>query len=388
MYVKALVCCLAFLLWGCRGGSNGDSNESQEDTTYRHLVKKGDTFYELLTGEGLEHELVLDVAKDFKSIDCKSLLPGDSLIVNYDSLGQVAEIRVIRDIIDTYVVECCSTGLVARKDQIELRRELTHIKGQIQSSLYETLLNMGESPKLVVMIADIFAWDIDFYAETRHGDEFSLLVEKCYKGDELIDYGRMICGYYNGDYVGEKWALYYKDADGREDYYDAKGNSLRRAFLRSPLSYSRVSSYFSNRRFHPILRIYRPHHGVDYAAPTGTPVSSIGDGTVIYAGWKSGYGKYVQIRHRNGYVSGYGHFSKIRVRKGAFVKQGQVIGNVGMTGLATGPHLHFEILKDGRFVNPLRVYIPPAEPLKEKFKPDFFQEVAGLRIHLIDVPAE
>jgi murein DD-endopeptidase MepM/ murein hydrolase activator NlpD len=389
MVWKTFVSGLLFVfLFGCRGGPSGDVQEtlSQEDPTYRHWVRKGDTFYEILVEQGLEHEVVIQLSRALKDVDFKYLIPGDSLVLCYDTLGNLSELRVQRDVIHGYVVRPCSLGFVACRDSVVLRRDLFRIQGEIRSSLYETLLEKGEHPELVSMFADIFAWDIDFYAETRHGDEFSILVEKRYRGDRFIDYGRMICGYYNGSYVGEKWALYYEDGDGRKDYYDVQGNSLRRAFLKSPLSYSRISSHFSHRRFHPILRIYRPHHGVDYAAPTGTPISSIGEGTVTFAGWKSGYGRYVRIRHRNGYESGYGHLSRIRVKSGAFVKQGQLIGNVGMTGLATGPHLHFEIRKDGRFVNPLRVYVPPADPLKEEFKPDFYAEVSGLRIHLIDVP--
>jgi len=157
-------------------------------------------------------------------------------------------------------------------------------------------------------------------------------------------------------------------------YYDAEGNSLQRVFLKSPLNYRRISSYFSRRRFHPILKIYRPHYGVDYAAPTGTPVVTIGDGRVVYAGWKGGLGRYVEIRHNNVYTSCYGHLSRFAkgIRRGARVRQGQVIGYVGATGLATGPHLDFRVKRFGSYVNPLTVDYPRAEPLPEDKKDEFF----------------
>jgi murein DD-endopeptidase MepM/ murein hydrolase activator NlpD len=158
------------------------------------------------------------------------------------------------------------------------------------------------------------------------------------------------------------------------EYYDCDGNSVRRVFLKSPLNYRRISSYFSNRRFHPILKTYRPHHGVDYAAPTGTPVVSIGDGRVTKAGWNGGMGNYVEIRHNNIYTSCYGHLSRYGrgVRGGVRVKQGQIIGYVGSTGLSTGPHLDFRVKKYGSYVNPLTIDYPRGEPVGEERKEAFF----------------
>jgi murein DD-endopeptidase MepM/ murein hydrolase activator NlpD len=185
-----------------------------------------------------------------------------------------------------------------------------------------------------------------------------------------------------GDVIGTRYvnrdkeylAFGFRDEDGKMEYYDYDGNSVRRVFLKSPLNFRRISSYFSNRRFHPILKVYRPHLGIDYAAPTGTPIVSIGDGRVAYVGWKGGFGKYVEIRHNNVYTTCYGHLSRYGkgVRKGARVSQGQVIGYVGATGLATGPHLDFRVKKFGSYVNPLRIEYPKGDPIREDAKMEYF----------------
>ncbi|GAG99110.1 unnamed protein product, partial [marine sediment metagenome] len=172
-------------------------------------------------------------------------------------------------------------------------------EGEIKSTLYETILDMGETPNLVFRFADVFAWEIDFVTETREGDSFFIFMEKIFCDSVFLEYSNLIVMRYRGAYVGDYYGLYYRDPDGHEDYYNLKGESLRKSLLKSPLRYSYISSYFSKRRFHPILKVWRPHHGLDYAAPTGTPVSSIGDGIVTFKGWKGGYGNLVEIRHKN-----------------------------------------------------------------------------------------
>ena len=252
------------------------------------------------------------------------------------------------------------------KEQKTLQRRLLEIRGAIDGSLYETLQRQGYPPKLSVQFAEIFAWDIDFFVETSAGDSFAMLVEELWWKGKRVDFGRILWARYTGKRTGTLEAVYFNGA-----YYAPDGTPLRRQFLRSPLTYRRITSFFTKRRFHPILRKYRPHHGIDYAAPYGTPVSSVADGVVLYAGWKGGYGKFVQIRHANGYVTGYGHLSRIArgIRRGVRVKQGQVIGYVGSTGLSTGPHLHFEMKFNGRYVNPLRIRPPRTKPLPAAWRP-------------------
>ncbi|MDH5185778.1 MAG: M23 family metallopeptidase [candidate division WOR-3 bacterium] len=248
------------------------------------------------------------------------------------------------------------------------------VKGSIQSSLYESVIVAGEKPVLAANFADIFGWEIDFFVETQEGDSFFILIDKKYDDTIAVDYGKIYLVRYKGK-IGDYYGVFYENPKGHYDYYDLEGKSLRKAFLRSPLRYSRISSYFSKARFHPILRIVRPHHGIDYVAPKGTPISAIGDGVVTFAGWKGSYGKLVEITHKNGYKSRYGHLSGFaqRIRTGRRVTQGQKVGYLGTTGLSTGPHLHFELLRYGRWVNPLRIIPPRAEPIKTQYLEEFYQ---------------
>lgn len=238
---------------------------------------------------------------------------------------------------------------------------------EIENSLYHSLSKFKKGEYLTDIIAEIFAWVIDFNTEIRTGDSIIIIGEKKFIEDRFYNYGNIFLCIYKGKQTKTKKAFLYK-----ENYYNEEGHSLKKYFLRSPLPYYRITSGFSKRRFHPILRVYRPHHGIDYAAPEGTPVFAIGDGRVIFAGWKKGYGLFVLIKHKNNYISGYGHLKRIRVRKGQYVYQKQIIGYVGSTGLSTGPHLHFELRKKGRFLNFLKIKFPPQKILKgkelEKFK--------------------
>jgi len=228
-------------------------------------------------------------------------------------------------------------------------------------------------------LADVLSYDIDFFTELRKGDQFSILIEERYVEGAFVSYGEVLYGWYNGT-EARAGCSFYRGVGGRGGYYDLDGKSLKRAFLKSPLNYRRISSQFTNRRFHPILKTYRPHHGVDYAAAAGTPVVSLGDGTVEYAGWKGGYGKYIRIRHDRSHSTCYGHLSGFApgVRAGAKVQQGQKIGYVGRTGLATGPHLHFEVIENGRSINPLAMRSTPAEPIPSNMLGDFRKSVADL----------
>jgi len=256
--------------------------------------------------------------------------------------------------------------------EFELRTEL--VRGAISSSLYESLIKVGERPDLAYNFADIFGWEIDFFVETQEGDSFYILIDKKFDDQNMVDYGKIHLVRYKGN-VGDFYGVFFEDPKGHKDYYDLEGKSLRKAFLRSPLRYSRISSYFSKARFHPILRIVRPHHGLDYVAPLGSPISAIGDGFVTFAGWKGSYGKLVEIAHKNGYKSRYGHLSGFAsgIRKGRRVTQGQKVGSLGTTGLSTGPHLHFEVLRYGSWVNPLRIIPPRAEPVRSEYLETFYQ---------------
>lgn len=243
------------------------------------------------------------------------------------------------------------------------------VQGTISSSLFGAVNDAGEQDQLALDLAEIFAWDIDFHTELQKGDSFKVAVEKMYLDGRLSRYGRILSAeFVQGDRTLRAVRF---DGEGSHGYYAPDGKPLRKAFLRSPLKFSRISSGFTHSRFHPILKTVRPHYGVDYAAPVGTPVMASGDGVVILAGWDGGYGKTVKIRHPNGYQTLYGHLSRINVKPGQRVAQEQYIGSVGMTGLATGPHLDYRMIKSGVFVNPLKIQSPRAEPVPRRERAAF-----------------
>lgn len=235
------------------------------------------------------------------------------------------------------------------------------VSGLITSSLFGAVEDAGEEDLLAVDLAAIFEWDVDFNTELQKGDSFRLAVEKQFLEGRFSRYGAILAAeLLRGERVLR--AVRFDGVKGPE-YYTPEGLPLRKTFLRSPLKFTRISSGFSRARFHPVLKTTRPHLGIDYAAPTGTPVRSAADGTVVLAGWSGGYGRTVRIRHGRGLETLYGHLSRIDVRNGQHVAQGTLIGAVGSTGLATGPHLDYRTLRDGVYVNPLTIQPPPAEPV-------------------------
>jgi murein DD-endopeptidase MepM/ murein hydrolase activator NlpD len=242
--------------------------------------------------------------------------------------------------------------------------------GEIRSSLFEAMEAAGEQDLLTLTFAEILAWEIDFYKDVREGDRFKVVVEKVYKGDQFIQYGPVrAVEYQRGEKIIQ--GIRYK-----EGYYNEQGVSLKRAFLKIPLRFNRISSKFSRARKHPILGGIRPHFGVDYAAPPGTPIWAVADGTVISCGWGGGFGNQVVLRHMNGYTTYYGHLSGFGpgIRTGARVRQKQIIGYVGSTGLSTGPHLDYRLSKDGHFRNPLREVFPTGLPI-EKGETEAFHRI-------------
>jgi murein DD-endopeptidase MepM/ murein hydrolase activator NlpD len=245
--------------------------------------------------------------------------------------------------------------------------ETIGVMGEVHGSLFEAVINAGEKPELAMRLAQIFGWDLDFYTDPRPGDTFRVVVEKkVLANGELLSYGRILAAEYKN--AGHPYgAVLFHDLSGAPAYFTPEGKSMKKAFLHSPLKFAApISSHFSEHRLHPILKEYRPHLGIDYAAPSGTPVQTIGDGRVIFAGLKGGAGNLVEIQHTNGYTTYYMHLSRVLVRSGQHVAQGQSIGLVGMTGLATGPHLDFRIQKQGQFLNFERLPLPPSEPVAKR----------------------
>ncbi len=251
--------------------------------------------------------------------------------------------------------------------------------GVIRGSLFASAERAGMDQRTTMNLVDIFAWDIDFARDMRSGDSFKVIYEERFDDNgRVLGSSILAARFVNQGRTFE--AVRYQQKNGQVNYFTPDGKSLRKAYLKAPVKFSRISSRFTLRRKHPILGYTRAHRGVDYAAPMGTPIHAIGDGRIIFKGWKGGYGRFILIRHTNRlHATAYGHMSRYaHVKRGQFVKQGQIIGYVGMSGLATGPHLHFEFRVRGRAVNPLTIKHPPARPIARAERDRFMQQTAPL----------
>ncbi|MEA3334081.1 MAG: peptidoglycan DD-metalloendopeptidase family protein [Pseudomonadota bacterium] len=260
---------------------------------------------------------------------------------------------------------------IISKAAIAYQVERAAINGIIESSLFLTVSQLGEKPELACRLADIFAWDIDFMRDLRLDDSFRVLIEKRYRDGTFTGYGRLLAAEFVNQ--GESYRAVYFADKGFAAYYDSEGQSLKKAFLKAPLSYSRISSGYSNRRLHPVLRVWRPHRAIDYAAPVGTPVKAVADGVVSQRSYDKSNGNKIRLRHPNQYETTYIHLSRFGrgIKIGKKVTQGQIIGYVGATGLATGPHLDYRVFKNGRPINPLKIESIPSVPLSQTALPEF-----------------
>jgi murein DD-endopeptidase MepM/ murein hydrolase activator NlpD len=350
-----------------------------------HTIALGDNLYQVLVNHGVKIQEVGGLIAAWRSLpELQKLRPGEilELIFARDSqrLEKVRYQNMHGQVLATTRTEQGWTTSRYAKPMVVTP---ALARGAIKDSLYQSAVDENIDFELALALADIFAWDIDFFVDLRAGDHYAFLYDQRFRSGKLVGNGRIVAAHFHNGSTRHR-AYYYQAPGKRADYYDDQGNSLRKVFLKSPLRYSRISSGFSKRRLHPILKIYRPHPGVDYAAPTGTPVAAVGDGRVISKRWKNGYGRFIAVRHNSRYITSYGHLyryaSKIKV--GSNVKQGQVIGYVGASGLATGPHLDFRMKKDGRFVNPLKNRLPAARPVPPNYLSDFKKRVASLEEEL------
>jgi murein DD-endopeptidase MepM/ murein hydrolase activator NlpD len=342
-------------------------------------VEAGDTLDSVLIDGGLDRfesaQLTREVARNF---DLRRLRPGNLVRFHYDAIGRVDSVEI--KIVGWGEVDAVrgESGFLVVPQQASLHEIDSVISARIDSSLYDSLLFAGEGPQLAQQIVDIFQWDIDFFALQR-GDSFSLVVKKRFAGSDAVGYGPILAARFTHE--GQTFEAFRQEMpDGRAGYYSRKGKPLRKQFLRAPLQFTRISSRFSKSRFHPILHCFRPHHGVDYGAPVGTPVMTTADGVVIEAGRKRGEGNYVRIRHAARLDTYYLHLSRFAkgTRRGQKVMQGQVIGYVGATGLATGPHLDYRVLDHGTWLDPLKLKSITADPLPLRLAHQFHTNVARL----------
>lgn len=342
-------------------------------------VEKNDTLDRLLTAGGLSRgESAGLTAELAKSIDVRRLRPGQLVRFHYDPSGTVdavqmkitgwGEVNALRN----------GAGFDVTTQQATLREVETTVSASINRSLYEALRDQGEGPQLVQQLVDVFQWDIDFF-ELRKGDSFSLVVKKQYAGADLVGYGPITAARFT--HRGNRYeAFRHEQSDGRAGYYAAAGTPLRKQFLKAPLKFTRVTSGFTKKRFHPVLKYFRPHYGIDYGAPTGTPVMTTADGVVVEARYKPGEGNFIRVRHSSRYDTCYLHLSRFAkgLKKGTRVTQGDVIGYVGMTGLATGPHLDYRVSENGKWLNPLQLKSITPDPLRGGSLTHFRANVARL----------
>ncbi len=306
------------------------------------------------------------------AFNLRQLRAGNSIVVGRSVEGGLREINYKIDADRVLHIVPQSQGFSAEVREIPSHLEVSTISGKLEDSLFNAVEEAGESAEVAMRLGQIFGYDLDFYTDPRKGDTFRIVLErKKYANGETAGYGRILAAEY--DNAGKKYqALLFHDDLGRPAYYTADGKSLQKAFLRSPLKFAApVTSHFSRARFHPILKTYRPHLGTDYGAPVGTPVQAIGSGRVEFAGRKGGDGNMVKVAHAQGYETMYLHLSRIYVHNGEHVDIGRTIGLVGMTGLATGPHLDFRIEKRGQFLNFERLGLPPSEPVSKKNRAEF-----------------
>src|SRR5690554_208894 len=328
-------------------------------------IKPNQNLSGILTGYGVSMATIDRIAKEAKDIfDVRKIRGGKNftIFMTPDSINESKYFVYENSAIDYYVFELFDS-LRVYKGEKEVETQIKTAYGEIESSLWNAMTGNGLDPMLALRLSDIYAWSIDFFA-IQKGDRFRLIYEEQYVDSVPIGIGDIYAVQFD-HYGSENYAFRFYQ-DDRYDYFDHEGNSLRRAFLKAPLEYARISSGFSHARMHPVLRIRRPHHGVDYAAPTGTPVMTIGDGTVIARAYQAnGGGNYLRIKHNSVYTTVYMHLSGFArgIAQGGRVNQGQVIGYVGSTGLSTGPHLDFRVFKNGTPVDPLKVEAPPVEPV-------------------------
>lgn len=331
-------------------------------------IESGESLYLSLTAKGIDPANVMAALGVLgKEVNLKSVKPGDSYTVVIDDAGEIEEFSYRKGTTKLYRTRRDSSGYFVEEKEIPVVGALRRVSGTVETSLWEAFLDVNEDPQIALKLADVLGWEIDFVTDTRRGDTFTIIVEEWFCDGMHIGLGEVHAARYVNR-GSEHLAFRHKYGDKSTGYYDSDGESVKRVFLKSPLHYRRISSYFTSRRYHPILKVYRPHYGVDYAAPMGTPVVTIGDGTIVKAGWNGGMGNYVEIRHNSIYASCYGHLSRYGkgVKRGRRVAQGQVVGYVGSTGLSTGPHLDFRIKKYNSYVNPLTLDFPRTDPVPEE----------------------
>lgn len=352
-------------------------------------VRRGDTLYDILRAKGVPDEQIIAIS-DQKSgnISPSRLVVGRKYRLYFQE-GRVTEYQYepnSEKILRVLLTEDTPKLLV---EPIPYEVFRVPVSGVIKDSLFAAVDAIGEKPSLAMDLADLFAWQLDFFRDLRKGDTFEVLIDKYYRDGDFVRYGKILGARFVNNGITHTGIL-FTPSGGREDYFDKTGGSLRKQFLKSPLRFRRISSGFSRRRLHPVTGKVTAHNGIDYAAPTGTPIMSIGDGKILFKKHDSVNGRIVKIRHNGTYSTAYAHMNSFAkgISKGSRVRQGQVIGYVGKSGRATGPHLHFAMYRNGKYVNPRRVNVPRATSVSAPDRPVFDQKAKEIVLLLDGEPRE
>jgi murein DD-endopeptidase MepM/ murein hydrolase activator NlpD len=337
-------------------------------------IKSGDTLAAIFSKKGISASTTHQIARlNQQTKTLRYIQPGEIIQLLLDDQRKLRQMKYIPSITRTLVIkrnedQSFSSQII----NYQLEAYPVYREGVINNSLFEAAANADIPEDVIMDLANIFGWDIDFSLDIRRGDRFGIVYNELYKDGVKIRNGRILSAEFIND--GKVYrAVYYTDPRGDSDYYNEDGKSMRKAFLRSPVKFSRISSRFSNKRWHPVLSKWRSHKGVDYAAARGTPIRAAGDGKIVSAGTNGGYGRQIRIQHGGRYTTVYGHLYRYAkgARTGKKVKQGQIIGYVGSSGLATGPHLHYEFRVNGVHRNPLTVKLPEAKPVHPTYLSHF-----------------
>ncbi len=346
-----------------------------EDAPWESVtIKSGDTLASIFAKKGISSSTTHNIARlNEQTRKLRYIKPGQEIQLLLDEDRNLRKMKYIPDITRTLLIQRSEDqSFSSQIINYQLDAYPVYREGKIETSLFEAAANADIPEDVIMDLVAIFGWDVDFSLDIRSGDRFGIVYEELFKDDVKIRNGRILSAEFINN--GKTYrAVYYTDPKGDSDYFTPEGKSMRKAFLRSPVDFSRISSRFSNKRWHPVLSKWRSHKGVDYAAKRGTPVRASGDGKVIFAGKKGGYGRLIVLRHGGRYTTAYGHLRRYArgVRSGKKVKQGQIIGYVGSSGLATGPHLHYEFRVNGVHRNPLTVKLPEATPVNKVYLSHF-----------------
>jgi murein DD-endopeptidase MepM/ murein hydrolase activator NlpD len=369
--------------------SNAINEAEVKDISLVHKINKGESLSTIFSKLDLsKRDLHAIIHANKLGKQFASIRPGKNLTAITNSDGVLQQLSYKKSKIENLIAIRTDDSFIVKIDSKPIETKITHAQATINSSLFLDGKTAGLSDKAIMQLANIFAWDIDFALSLRKGDQFTVVYEKLLVDGQEFDTGEII----SAEFINQNHAftaVRFEDKKGQVSYFSPEGKSMRKAFLRTPIEFARVSSHFNLKRKHPVLNRIRAHKGVDYAARTGTAITSTGDGKITYRGRQRGYGRVVIVQHGQKYSSLYAHMSKFKKgqRVGSRVKQGNVIGYVGQSGLATGPHLHYEFRVNGVHRNPLTVKLPHALPIKKSLLAEFKKQTAPLIAQLNKIKA-